>query len=81
MTQGGGILLLSYSPLVTERNRAEWEEYSVGTAQSWLRKSREFAGLPYSEQPVSPFIYKKTLRSAVPEDDEGPFSPVWQLSP
>lgn len=80
-----GALMLAYTPLVMESQRAAWEEYSAANAATWIQDGLQF--LDQSEavsnlRPVSPYIYKKTLRSHIPEDEGlDVYAPVWQISP
>lgn len=82
--QSESILLLCFSPLLlNDVQRAAYEAYSVQQAPVWLTESYAYQNMPdLSDRPISPFLYKKTIRSAVPEGaGAGPYSPVWQLSP
>ena len=83
-----GALLLAFSPLVEHSKREAWENYSLGH-QDWITDGLHVLGNEYYQpgvnrppRSITPFIYRKTTRSFIPESMEHEtYSPVWQMSP
>uniref|UniRef100_A0A7S3DMI4 Guanylate cyclase domain-containing protein n=1 Tax=Entomoneis paludosa TaxID=265537 RepID=A0A7S3DMI4_9STRA len=75
-----GALSMAYSPIVTEANRAGYEDYAVKN-RAWIAESFEFRGEEFLPVSISEYIYRKTSRNHIPEVGPGPFSPLWMLSP
>lgn len=76
-----GALLLAFTPVVANKDRANWEIYSVQN-QWWVQQGLDDLGIDKTPRNISSFIYRKTTRSFVPElVDLEEYSPIWQMSP
>lgn len=79
--QLSGALLLAFTPLVDNSTRAAWETYSV-EHQDWISEGLQDLGSSQTPRDITPFVYRKTLRSFTPEvEGHDQYSPVWQMSP
>jgi hypothetical protein len=81
-----GAVFIAFSPLVKQEDRAGWEAYSVEN-QQWIADGLGFSppwevsAIPGEVRDIPGFVYRKTLRSYVPEVEMEQYSPVWQMSP
>ena len=88
-----GIESLVYSPIVRDRDRAAWEQYSVDK-QGWIQQSiRQFHPSPelvsseevtYNDMaPIFPKIYTLSVDSVerTPAESASSYSPYWHVSP
>ena len=77
-----GAEFIAFAPLITEEEKAAWEEYSVEN-QGWLREGLDFLGRDdVVLEPIIDNVYEKTF-----DDGSGTVAPngthvpLWQISP
>lgn len=71
--------MIATLPAVRDSEKAGWEAYT-NEEQGWIKDSYESIGLPIEPIPIHPNIYNFVDGHAT-EAHEGPFFPLWQLSP
>jgi len=82
------IRMISYTPLVTEQERIEWQSYANDHI-GWIEESRAFLvgkqdtakGTNSNNISVRPFIWQHDGTGSEIAAYPGPYLPVWQTTP